>query len=89
MFRSRDGADNWDRNEQGFACLLRFPDRYAGASRTLFAVPLEADQYRVPVGGAFRSSAAPTAGQLHSAFGRPARGQLFGIVLRGAMAVDT
>ena len=89
MFRSADGADTWVRNEKGLATAFGFPIVIDRSTKALFAVPLEADQYRVPAGGAlqvFRSTDA--GGSWHSASMGLPEANAFGIVLRGAMAVD-
>lgn len=55
VYRSADGGDNWERiqdglpNESGFG----FPVVRHHASGALFIAPLESDEYRLPVGGAF------------------------------------
>ena len=89
MYRSRDGAERWERNEKGLDTAFGFPIVLDRASRFLFAVPQESDQYRVPVGGVLRVMRSTDGGDSwHSAStGLPAA-NAFGTVLRGAMAVD-
>lgn len=89
MFRSGDGAENWERNEEGLEVAFGFPIVIDRASRYVFAVPLESDQYRVPAGGALRVVRSTDGGDSwHSASaGLPAT-DAYGTVLRGAMAVD-
>ena len=89
MYRSRDGAESWEKNEDGLATSFGFPIVLDRASRYLFAVPLEADQYRLPVGGALKVVRSTDGGDSwHSASeGLPAQ-HAYGGVLRGAMAVD-
>ena len=89
MYRSRDGAERWERNEKGLDTAFGFPIVLDRASRFLFAVPQESDQYRVPVGGALQVMRSTDGGDSwHSASsGLPAQ-NAFGTVLRGAMAVD-
>ena len=56
VYRTRNGGDSWERiqeglpNESGFG----FPIVRHHASGALFVVPLESDEYRLPVGGDFR-----------------------------------
>ena len=89
MYRSPDGAESWERNECGLDSGFGFPIVLDDASGFLFAVPLEADQYRIPAGGALRVFRSTDGGDSwHSASaGLPAR-HAYGAVLRGAMAVD-
>ena len=89
MYRSRDGGELWEKNENGLATAFGFPIVLDRASRYLFAVPLEADQYRLPVGGALQVVRSTDGGDSwHSASkGLPAE-HAYGGVLRGAMAVD-
>ncbi len=54
MYRSRDGADSWERIEHGLPSSFGFPlavDRNSGA---VYAFPLESDEYRMPPGGRAR-----------------------------------
>ena len=89
MFRSGDGAQSWERNEDGLEAAFGFPIVIDRASRYLFAVPLEADQYRVPVGGALQVYRSTDAGDSwHSASAGLPAADSWGTVLRGAMAVD-
>ncbi len=89
MFRSGDGAENWERNEEGLEVAFGFPVVIDRASRYLFAVPLEADQYRVPLGGALQVYRSTDAGDSwHSASAGLPAADAYGTVLRGAMAVD-
>ncbi|MDE2763915.1 MAG: exo-alpha-sialidase [Gemmatimonadota bacterium] len=89
MYRSRDGGELWEKNENGLATAFGFPIVLDRASRYLFAVPLEADQYRLPVGGALKVVRSTDGGDSwHTASeGLPAE-HAYGGVLRGAMAVD-
>ena len=89
MFRSRDGGDSWERNENGLETAFGFPIVLDRASRFLFAVPQESDQHRVPVDGALRVMRSTDGGESWqtSSQGLPAT-NAYGTVLRGAMAVD-
>jgi photosystem II stability/assembly factor-like uncharacterized protein len=54
MFRTRDGGEHWERNEQGLPSSFGFPIVVDRSSSTLYSFPLESDEYRIPVGGRFR-----------------------------------
>ena len=89
MYRSRDGADSWQRNEDGLDSSFGFPIVLDRSSRFLFAVPQESDQYRVPVGGALRVMRSTDGGDSwHSASKGLPVVHAFGTVLRGAMSAD-
>ncbi len=89
MFRSGDGANRWERNERGLDAAFGFPIVIDRTSKFLFAVPLEADQYRVPPGGALQVFRSTDAGDSwHSASAGLPAADAYGTVLRGAMAVD-
>ena len=89
MFRTRDGGERWERNEDGLPSGFGFPIVLDRATKALFAVPQESDQRRLPPGGALRVFRSADEGDSwHSASsGLPSR-NFFGTVLRGAMAVD-
>ncbi len=89
MFRSSDGAESWERNENGLETSFGFPIVIDRASEFLFAVPLEGDQYRVPKGGALRVFRSTDGGDSwQSASSGLPQSNAWGTVLRGAMAVD-
>lgn len=59
MYRTTDGADSWERIEVGLNSRFGFPIAIDQRTCTLFAIPLESDEYRSPVDGAltvFRST---------------------------------
>ncbi len=89
MFRSADGGDRWERNEQGLPSGFGFPIEIDRATKTLFAIPQESDQHRLPAGGALRVFRSTDGGDSwrSASQGLPSR-DFFGTVLRGAMAVD-
>ena len=90
MYRSGDGGgDCGKRTKTDSRTSFGFPIVLDRASRYLFAVPLEADQYRLPVEGALKVVRSKDGGESwHSASdGLPAE-HAYGGVLRGAMAVD-
>lgn len=89
MFRSADGGDRWERNEQGLPSGFGFPIAIDRATKALFAAPQESDQRRLPAGGALRVFRSADGGDSwrSASDGLPSR-NFFGTVLRGAMALD-
>lgn len=54
VYRTTDGAKTWERIQQGLpGAGFGFPIGHDAASGALFVVPLESDQYRMPVDGRF------------------------------------
>jgi hypothetical protein len=89
MFRTHDGGESWERNEQGLASWFGFPIAMDMRSRTLFSFPLESDEYRLPVDGKCRVYRSRTMGASWEALGTGLPDwRYYGTVLRGAMAVD-
>jgi photosystem II stability/assembly factor-like uncharacterized protein len=89
MFLSRDGGETWRRIEEGLDSWFGFPIALHGATRTIFTVPLESDEYRMPADGRFRVARSRDDGASweHLANGLPQEHAYMG-VLRGAMEVD-
>ncbi|MFO0981950.1 MAG: exo-alpha-sialidase [Planctomycetota bacterium] len=88
MFRTRDGGDHWERIERGLPSGFGFPLAMHANSRTLFAVPLESDEYRIPVDGKFRVYASRDGGDSWQASRAGLPDHAFMGVLRSAMDVD-
>lgn len=89
MYRSSDGGDQWEKNEDGLPSGFGFPIVIDGGGRALFAVPQESDQYRVPAGGALRVYRSTDGGtSWHAASNGLPASNAWGTVLRGAMCVD-
>lgn len=89
MYRSRDGGDNWESNEQGLPSWFGFPIAIDPRTKTLFSFPLESDEYRMPVGGQCRIYRSRNGGDSWEPTGRGLPEQQYQAnVLRGAMAVD-
>lgn len=89
MFRSTDGGDTWHRIETGLSSWFGFPITVDRNTGTLWCVPLESDEYRVPPNGrldVFRSTDRGETWQAMSD-GLP-RQHCWAGVLRGAMDVD-
>ncbi|NNF64389.1 MAG: exo-alpha-sialidase [Acidimicrobiia bacterium] len=51
VYRTTDGGDSWERIENGLPAAFGFPITRHHHSGRLFVVPLESDEYRMPVGG--------------------------------------
>ncbi len=89
MYRTTDGAESWERIENGLGSWFGFPiarDRRTGA---LFAISLESDEYRMPRDGKLRVYRSRDDGDSWQelAEGLPTE-HFYGAVLRGAMDVD-
>ncbi len=54
MFRTRDGGDSWEHIENGLPGWFGFPVTMDHRSGTLYVVPLESDEYRIPPDGKLR-----------------------------------
>ena len=89
MFRSRDGGETWQRIENGLGSWFGFPIVIHRATKTLYVVPLESDEYRIPTDGKFRVFRSRDGGDSWEPLsnGLPQENAYMG-VLRGAMAVD-
>ncbi len=89
MYRTRDGAETWERTERGLPSGFGFPLVREPRRGALYAVPLESDEFRMPPDGALRVYRSVDGGDFWSPLscGLPAQ-NAYEIVLRGAMAVD-
>ena len=90
VYRTSDGGIRWERIEQGIpGAGFGFPiERDPGTGR-LFVVPLESDEYRMPVDGNLAVFASDDAGDSWSEHSSGIRREpTFTGVLRGAMDVD-
>jgi hypothetical protein len=89
MYRSRDAGDSWERIENGLPSWFGFPVVIDPRTKHLYAVPLESDEYRIPVGGRFTISRSRNGGESWEPLthGLPSEPYYAG-VLRGALAVD-
>ncbi len=54
MFRSRDAGETWKRTEEGLPSQFGFPIAMDRSTKDLFVVPLESDEYRIPVDAKLR-----------------------------------
>lgn len=54
VFRSTDGGDNWVRLEGGLPANFGFPITVDPRTGALFIIPLQSDEYRMPVDGALK-----------------------------------
>ena len=89
VFRSDNGGDSWERTEKGLPSAFGFPLVQDAQTRSLFVVPLESDENRLPVDGAFRVYRSKNRGDTwhESGSGHP-ESATFTTVLRGAMDTD-
>ena len=89
MYRSTDGGDHWEENAVGLASGFGFPIAIDRRTKSLFAIPLESDEYRMPKGGALRVFRSSDGGDSWAPLtrGLPQEHAYAG-VLRGALAVD-
>ena len=89
VYRTRDGGDRWERIEQGLPARFGFPMVRDDASGALFVVPLESDEHRMPVDGAFRVYRSTDRGDSWhvSGAGQP-EDRFYAEVLRDAAATD-
>ncbi len=88
MFRTTDGGERWERIENGLSSGFGFPLAIDRATKTLFAVPLESDEYRVPPGGKLRVYRSRDGGDSWQACGAGLPDIGWTGVLRRAVAAD-
>ncbi|MCZ6444740.1 MAG: exo-alpha-sialidase [Planctomycetota bacterium] len=89
MFRTRDGGETWQRIENGLDSSFGFPIVIDRTSKTLYIIPLESDEYRIPIDGRFRVYRSANGGDTWDPLsnGLPQENAYMG-VLRDALAVD-
>lgn len=89
VYRTRDGADSWERIEQGLPARFGFPIARDDASGALFVAPLTADENRTPVDGRFAAWRSTDGGDSWSLSGKGWPDEPnYTSVLRGAVATD-
>ncbi len=97
MYRSRDGGDSWQLIEnglplgqlaEGHRCAFGFPIVMDPKSDSVYAVPLEGDNFRFPPGGKLRVYRTRDGGEHWEPLSRGLPEDCYASVLRGAMAVD-
>jgi photosystem II stability/assembly factor-like uncharacterized protein len=89
VYRTTDGGDLWERIEEGLPAGFGFAIGRDHGSGSLFVVPLESDENRLPVGGQLAAYRSRNRGDLWERAGEgwPAAPQFTG-VLRKAMSLD-
>jgi photosystem II stability/assembly factor-like uncharacterized protein len=89
MYRSRNGGDTWETIENGLPSKFGFPLVMDPRTKTLFTVPLESDEGRMPRDGKLMVFRSRNGGESWEPLlrGLPQDHAYMG-VLRGAMAVD-
>lgn len=97
MYRSRDAGDTWQSIENGLPlaelsdgrrCVFGFPIRMDPASGSVFAVPLEGDNFRFPHDGKLRVYRTRDGGDHWEPLSEGLPDGAYTSVLRGAMALD-
>jgi photosystem II stability/assembly factor-like uncharacterized protein len=89
VYRSADGAESWERIENGLPAGFGFPIRIDRESRRLFVIPLESDANRLPVDGALRAYRSDDGGDTWAVSGEGwDSAPTYTTVLRGAMDTD-
>lgn len=89
MYRTTDGGDHWEKNEDGLPAAFGFPISIDASSKALFVAPQQSDQFRIPVGNRLQIYRSTDGGDSwHGASNGLPEANTFGTVLRGAMAVD-
>ena len=89
VFRTEDGGETWNRIENGLPAGFGFAMALDQPSGALFVIPMESDEYRLPVGGelrVYRSTDGGDSWQI-SGTGLPESPTYAG-VLRGAISSD-
>lgn len=89
MYRSSNGGDSWEKIENGLPSRFGFPIAMGRETKTLYAFPLESDEYRIPTDGKFRVFRSRDEGESWEPLtnGLPQENAYQG-VLRGAMDTD-
>jgi len=89
VYRTFDGGDHWEQIENGLPAGFGFPIVRDARSGSLFVVPLESDERRIPVGGEFRVYRSTDGGDSWhpSGSGQPEE-KMYAGVLRDAMTTD-
>lgn len=89
VYRTDDGGDNWERIENGLPSRFGFAIGRDHPSKTLFVVPLESDENRLPLDGRFAAYRSTDDGDSweKAGSGWPEAKQFTG-VLRNAIALD-
>jgi len=89
VFRTDDGGDAWERIEQGLPSRFGFPIGLDEETGSLFVIPLESDENRLPVDGTFRVYRSDDRGNSWQVAGTGyPEAATFTAVLRGAMDTD-
>lgn len=90
MFRTRDGGDSWERIQNGLSSRFGFPIALDRGTKALYAVPLESDEYRVPIEGKLRVFRSRNGGDAWEPLGKGLpQAHCYTGVLRGALVTDS
>lgn len=89
VLRSRNGATSWERIENGLPSQFGFPMvMHPRDGRTLYTIPLESDEYRLPIDGRLAVYRTRDGGDSWTALREGLPVDSYQGVLRNAMAVD-
>ncbi len=88
MFRTRDGGERWEKIERGLPSRFGFPLALDRRRRALFALPLESDEYRMPIGGRLRVYRSTDGGDSWHALERGLPDVAYTGVLRHCLVTD-
>jgi hypothetical protein len=97
MYRTRDGGESWKAIENGLPlaqlsdghrCAFGFPIALDPSSHSVYAVPLEGDNFRYPHGGRLRVYRTRDGGERWEPLSKGLPEQSYTSVLRGALALD-
>jgi photosystem II stability/assembly factor-like uncharacterized protein len=89
VYRSSNGGDSWERIENGLPGSFGFPiGIHPHKPDTLFTVPLESDEYRMPPNGELKVYKTENNGDSWAPFSKGLPANCFASVMRQALAID-
>ncbi len=89
MYRTRNGGDSWEKIEKGLPSRFGFPIARDPSTGTLFAAPVESDEYRMFAKGELRVYRSRDGGGSWEPASKPlSKSPVYALVLRTAMSVD-
>lgn len=89
VYRTTDGGDHWERIEEGLPASFGFAVCHDRASDSVFVIPMESDEYRLPVDGRLNVYRTTDRGSSWHVAGTGLGGDVsYTGVLRGAISTD-